>query len=119
MTAAKTGAAGERLAAEHYAADGYTLVASNYKCRMGELDLVLQRGEQIVIAEVKTRSGTAMGPPGLWVDARKQQKIILAARHFLQHEGFWERPVRIDVVEILLRPDGSHTHNRIENAFTA
>ncbi len=80
---------------------GYTLLDHNYRTRMGELDLVLRKGELLVIAEVKTRSSTAFGTPGEAVSYYKQKRLILAARHYLQRSPYQELPLRFDVVEVI------------------
>lgn len=117
MTAADTGRLGETAAAEHYRRDGYTLIAQNYKSRFGELDLVLEKGGGVVIAEVKARGENAIALPREWVTAAKQQKIILATQRFLQAKGLYDAPVRFDVVEVTFDHAGLPVVNRIENAF--
>lgn len=117
MTAKEKGALGEQLAAEHYIADHYDLVQMNYRTRQGEIDLVLKRGDLFVFAEVKTRSGGALGLPREWVDGGKQRKLALAAMEYLEKSGKNDPFVRFDVVEVYLTDGGKHAVNRIENAF--
>ena len=120
MTGKEKGILGEQLAAEHYKADGYTVLQANYRTRLGEIDLVVQQGNTLVFAEVKTRSGKALAFPREWVDANKQRKLTLAAMEYLQTHQAGDPFVRFDVVEIYLcdPEDGKNaTVNRIENAF--
>lgn len=119
MNAADTGRKGESLAAADYVSDGYSLVAKNYRTRFGEVDLILKKGVQWVFAEVKTRTGQSLAAPREWVNTRKQQKVMLAAQGYLQSKGLGEVMMRFDVVEVVLRADGSPTITRIENAFGA
>lgn len=114
---AQTGARGEALAAEYYKANGYTLLAANYHCRQGELDLVLQKDDTYVFCEVKTRSHTSLALPREWVTPKKQQRVIMAAQTWLQNQNLADVPCRFDVVEVIFQKDGSHTLNCIENAF--
>lgn len=117
MTAKEKGALGERLAADQYRADQYDLLQMNYRTRQGEIDLVLKKGNLFVFAEVKTRSGGALGLPREWVDIGKQRKLALAAMEYLEKSGKGDPFVRFDVVEVYLTDDGKHVVNRIENAF--
>ncbi len=75
------GAAGEAQAAAWYEANGYEIVARNWRCRDGEIDLIVRRARTIVFCEVKTRSSTAFGTPAEAVTRAKRDKLRhLAAR---------------------------------------
>jgi putative endonuclease len=99
------GVEGERAAERCVRRRGYTIVARNYRCPLGEIDLVaLDRGT-VVFIEVKTRH-TAMTELALGaVDARKQRQIVRAAEHYLITHRLEERAVRFDVVGV--RRDGA------------
>lgn len=116
MTREELGRAGEAVAAKYYMDRGCRLLAHHYRTRMGELDLVLQEGNTIVICEVKTRSGHTWGTPGEAVNAAKQRRLILAARRYLQQTGHTEDFVRFDVAEVFRMPHGWQVHC-IRNAF--
>ena len=95
------GARGEDAVAAWYAARGYQIVARNWRCREGELDLVVRRAGVLVFCEVKTRSSAAFGAPVEAVTWRKQQRLRLLARQWLlAHDG---RPgrMRFDVASVL------------------
>lgn len=117
MTSAQTGQTGESIAARYYLNQGYTLLTHNYHTRQGELDLVLQKGDLVVVCEVKTRTGKQFGTPAEAVDLPKQQRILLAAKQFLQEQGLLEHFIRFDVVEVTPHPKGWLVHC-IPNAFT-
>ncbi|HET6954296.1 MAG TPA: YraN family protein [Acidimicrobiales bacterium] len=85
--ARRLGARGEQLAADWYAARGYRLVARNWRCREGELDLVVARPGELVFCEVKTRSSDRFGVPAEAVTAAKQRRIRLLATRFLATGG--------------------------------
>lgn len=95
------GAAAEGLAARYLASQGLAPVASNFRCRFGELDLVMRHGKVLVVVEVRSRRRTNVATPGATVDRGKQRRLIGATRYFLlrfrQYAGW---PVRFDVVEI-------------------
>jgi putative endonuclease len=77
------GRAAELRAARILIAAGFTLIACNYRCRMGELDLVARRGPLLVIAEVRQRSGGEFGGAAASITPAKRRRIRRAARHLL------------------------------------
>lgn len=79
----KQGAEAEQLAASYLQRQGLTLVETNYRCRFGEIDLILRDGPTLVFAEVRQRSRSDFGGAAASIDGRKQQRIILAAQHYL------------------------------------
>jgi putative endonuclease len=102
MTAARRalGAAGEDRAADWYRRRGYTVLARNWRCREGELDLVVRRGRVLVFVEVKTRRSDRFGVPAEAVTPTKQRRLRTLARRYLADTG--ERgSLRFDVVSIL------------------
>ncbi len=94
------GEKGERAAAEHLSARGYTILARNLRTASGELDLVAQAGEFLVFVEVKTRRGRSHGLPEEAITPRKKKHLLGSAQHYLQENGLMESPWRIDVVAI-------------------
>lgn len=96
----RLGAVGELLALRHYEQGGYEVLARNWRCRSGELDLVVGRGSQIVFVEVKSRSSLAFGHPAEAVTAAKQQRLRRLALQWLQHSGCRAVELRFDVVAV-------------------
>ena len=90
----------EQLAETHLQEMGYQILEQNYRCKRGEIDLVAKDGEYLIFCEVKYRSALTAGHPLEAVDARKQRKILQAARMYLLEHGLEEVPVRFDVVGI-------------------
>jgi len=111
----KTGAAAERLAAAYLARKGLQLLDANYRCRWGEIDLVLRDGDTIVFAEVRLRSSQRFGGAAYSVDRRKQARIVAAARRWLA--GKKDAPCRFDVV-LMDRLDASRIE-WIRDAFSS
>ncbi|GAA5056888.1 YraN family protein [Nocardia callitridis] len=106
------GARGEQLAAQFLEAAGMNVVGRNWRCRYGELDLIVQNDHVTAFVEVKTRSGLGFGTPAEAVTFTKQQRIRrLALLWLAQQEGPWRR-IRFDVVSILM-PHGQQP--RIEH----
>lgn len=80
-------------------AAGLQVVARNYRCRTGELDLVARGPALLVIAEVRLRSSDAFGGAAASITWRKQRRIVRAARHLLAHHPELARlPVRFDAL---------------------
>ncbi len=100
------GAYGEKLAAQYLREAGMEIIARNWRCRYGELDLIVQDPSVTAFVEVKTRSGLGFGTPAESVTFSKQQRIRrLALLWLAEQEGPWRR-IRFDVVSVLL-PRGS------------
>ena len=87
------GAGGERVAERRYRRDGYRVLARNWRCSSGELDLIVGRGDMVVFSEVKTRSSTSFGWPAEAVDRRRQVR--------LRSMGTRPTEVHFDVVSVL------------------
>jgi putative endonuclease len=100
------GAYGEALAARHLTDQGMVVLDRNWRCDLGEVDLVLRDGRVLVVCEVKTRSSLAYGTP---IEAVTEQKAArlrrLAARWLTDHEVHPDE-VRIDIVGVLVPPSG-------------
>ena len=116
----RTKAAGNRGEAE-VARDlrkkGYTLLASQWRCRFGELDLVARdRRGTICFVEVKLRSAGAIGLPREFVDGRKQERLRSAAAAFLSTYEI-DAPARFDVAEVYAENNGVLRIEYLENAF--
>lgn len=92
------GQAAERLAAEFLEARGLEILERNFRCRAGEVDLIARDGRTVVFVEVRLRASAAFGGAAASVDARKQAKVLRAARHYLA--GKPEQPCRCDVVAL-------------------
>ena len=96
------GAAGERAAEEWYRARGYEVVARNWRCRDGEIDIILRQGRQLVFCEVKARSTTAFGTPAEAVTRAKQLRLRRLAARWMRETGSHRAGViRFDVAAVL------------------
>jgi len=115
MTQNATGARAERLAEEFLLRHGLVLVERNFRCRMGEIDLILRDRDTLVFAEVRLRSARDFGGAAASVDRAKQARVSAAARHYLA--CMRERPCRFDVL-VLDRLD-PEAIEWIKDAFAA
>jgi putative endonuclease len=116
---ARVGAAGEALAARELTRRGYRVLARNWHCRYGELDIIAEDGSELVFVEVKTRRGTALGLPEEALTHTKRKRLLAAAQQYLMEQETAERPYRFDVVAIELDGRGSAGEVRVyPNALT-
>ena len=97
---------GESVAAHHLEGLGYKIVARNWRCARGEIDLLVQAGEILVFVEVKTRRGRALGTPEEGVTPAKGRKLLELAQIYLYQHDLAEIEWRIDVVAVELDPGG-------------
>ena len=94
------GSAGEEAALGRYRHLGYALVARNWRCPLGEIDLIVARGGLLVFCEVKTRAGAAFGGGFEAVTRRKQRKLRQLAEVFLLTRDLDPAKVRFDVASV-------------------
>ena len=97
----ESGQTAESLARKHLEQNGLRLVAHNWRCKRGELDLIMLDGKVLVFVEVRFRKHAGWGGALESVDMRKRGKLVIAAQQFLQSEQRWSNsPCRFDVVAI-------------------
>jgi len=114
----ETGRKGEGLAQDFLRKKGYKIVATNYRCPFGEIDLIAQDKESMVFIEVKTRTNEDFGPPQLAVTARKQKQLIKVALNYLKRNHLHQQDCRFDIVAINLTQEGGKRIELIKNAFS-
>lgn len=93
------GAWGESLAALHLEAGGYAILERNWRCRRGEIDIIMCHGAEIIFVEVKTRRGTKMGSPEEGLTRRKSKRLIELSQHYLAQNEL-DVDWRLDLVAI-------------------
>lgn len=98
------GRKGEDIAAKYLEQQGCTVLARNWRCREGELDIVGTDGEVLIVCEVKTRSGLGYGLPAESVTRDKMARIRRLTDKWLCATGCGFVPVRFDVIAVLIRP---------------
>jgi putative endonuclease len=109
----KVGFWGERKAAEYLKRNGYKILERNFKCPVGEADIIAKKDDVIAFIEVKTRTSTAFGLPNEAVDATRRWRYIQVAKYYFSGKII-EFTVRFDIIEIL---NGNVNH--IQSAFEA
>jgi putative endonuclease len=114
---AMLGSLGERQAERFLKRLGYRIVTRNYRCPVGELDIVALDGSVIVFVEVKTRASREHADPEDAVNAGKQQRLIRSATFFLRQTHSVGRACRFDVVAITGSAEAGLEVEHILNAF--
>lgn len=113
------GRLGEEAASTYLEERGYVILARNFRCRFGEIDIVARQGKTVAFVEVRTRTGDAFGLPEESVDARKKARLKRLATYYLYLNGLCDVDCRFDVVAITADQQGGL--QRIEvfvNAFS-
>ena len=112
------GRRGEELVGRYLEADGWTILARNYRSRYGEIDLIVQKEGIIAFVEVKARKADGIALPREYVDVKKQRRLIKTAIQYLSSTGVELQP-RFDVFEVKLHSQTGAVigYKYIENAF--
>ena len=97
---------GEKLAARRLRGQGYEILETNYRCSVGEVDIVARDGEYLVFVEVRTRKGREFGTPEESITTEKQARLVEVAEAYLQENGLGDVDWRIDVVAVELSEGG-------------
>jgi len=114
LSSSERGREAERLALDFLQKQGLHLLAQNWRCRAGELDLVMQDKGTVVFAEVRYRRNNHFGGAAQSVDSHKQRKLARSAQQFLQqHPSLTNQPCRFDVIAL----DKAMPPQWIKNAF--
>lgn len=111
-----TGKEGEKLAADFLEKNGYYIAEINYRCPIGEIDIIARNKNDLVFVEVKARKSSALGYPEQAVGIKKQKKMSQLALWYLQEKKLGDVRARFDVVAILMLPSGNDIR-LIKNAF--
>ena len=113
-----TGRLGEGMALRHLQERGYEILATNYRKRFGEVDIVARWRGTIVFVEVKTRHSRRYGVPQEAVDERKQRQLARIAQDYLAAHHLENAPARFDVIAETLDPEEQPSRiDHIDNAF--
>ena len=110
------GKRGENIAACHLAERFYTVLERNWRCGRLEVDIIACYGKQLIIVEVKTRSGKIMRPPDDAVNRKKQELLIRAANAYVANKNL-DVDVRFDIITVIFENNSVAEVCHIENAF--
>ncbi|HSV99388.1 MAG TPA: YraN family protein [Sedimentisphaerales bacterium] len=115
---ARLGRWGERRCERYLRNKGLRTLARNYSCKVGELDLIMVDADRtLVFVEVRSRADERFGTAEATVTPAKRARVARAARHFLAVHRIEDRPLRFDVVTLILGRRGPPEIRHYENAF--
>lgn len=110
------GETGELLAANYLKTKGFTILATNFRYKRAEIDLIACNEEILVFAEIKTRSSDKFGFPEEFVSNRKIELFLTAAEEFIETHN-WQKDIRFDIIAITASLNGKFNIHHIEDAF--
>jgi putative endonuclease len=111
------GQCGESVAAEHLRAKNYEIIARNWRCAYGEIDLVARKDELLVFVEVKTRHSNDTESALASISVSKREKLITTVHHYLAELDVTEPLWRFDVIAVAFRQNKISAIDHVENAF--
>ena len=112
-----TGRAGERIAARYLEELGYRIVETNYRCALGEIDIIAEAAGELVFVEVRSRRSGRAGLPEESIGSRKGDRLRRLAEAYLQAHPDRPYRCRLDVVAVDVTPSGSG--ERVEHILNA
>jgi putative endonuclease len=110
------GKEGEKIAASFLKKNGYRIIETNYRCVLGEIDIVAYENRDLVFIEVKTRKSDELGYPEQAVGRKKQKKLSQLALWYLEKNKLTDQKARFDVVAVMIS-DSTNEIKLIKNAF--
>ena len=97
---------GEDVAVRHLEDDGYVVLDRNWRCEIGEIDIVAREGDVLVVCEVKTRSSLRHGSPFEAITERKLHRLERLGLRWMRERGVRPKGMRVDIVSVLMPPGG-------------
>jgi putative endonuclease len=101
----RVGLAGEKAAREYLQGCGLRIEAVNYRCPLGEIDIVARGKKAVVFVEVRARTGGGFGTPAESITALKQNRLKRLAEHFMRCRYGREVPCRFDLIAVIMDPE--------------
>lgn len=113
------GSLGEGIAADYIKNLGYIILEKNFRCKLGEIDIIAKDKNFITFIEVKTRYSSIYGTPGTAITIKKQNRIYKTAQFYMLKKSIFNKfYFRFDVIEIILNTSNNkYSINLIRNAF--
>ncbi len=115
----KLGTSSENLASEYLIRQGFQLIEKNYRCPIGEIDLIVRDQSHLVFVEVKSKRSIKYGIPAYAVNWRKQNKLVQLAKWYLKSNRIDKQSCRFDVVSIHWPLGEEAEIKHVRNAFSS
>lgn len=113
------GQQGEMMAWHYLTQQGYKLIEKNYRCPIGEIDVIAEKKGYLCFVEIKTRSGKILGYPEESVSFPKQRKLVRIAQWYMKEAKKGDVGISFDVLALTLKENENPEFRLIENAFDA
>lgn len=113
----KKGSIGENLVEAHLIANNCKIIAKNFQCNAGEIDIIFEDKDEIVFAEIKSRTSIEYGFPAESVTLYKKKHILSTTKYFLYINKIVDCNVRFDVIEVYFKIGKEVSINHIKNVF--
>lgn len=114
---AQLGHLGEQIAAQHLLKRGYTLLASNWRCKGGEIDLIARHGNRLVFVEVRARRAESVDPALESITPHKRERLLTAIHAYLTETGLESMDWQVDIIAVAFRPSRPPIVEHLENGF--
>lgn len=108
---------GEKTVEKYLEKNGYKILARNFKCKYGEIDIIFEDKKEIVFGEIKTRNGLKYGYPAESVTSIKRKHIFNTSKYFLYINDLLNKNIRFDVIEVYLKNNKNPIINHIKSVF--
>jgi len=105
------GQTGEKIACAYLEEQGYRIIETNYRCPLGEIDIIASDQGSIVLVEVRTRTGFSFGGPEESINAEKARRLRRLALYYLKSISDKEQPCRIDLIAVMLNKNSHALEN--------
>lgn len=113
----KTGKSGEEQGGRYLEKIGYRILERNYRCRLGEIDVIAEKDRKICFIEIKSRRSNRFGAPEEAVHYYKQKKILQVAQWYIKDRKIQDRSFSFDVLSIMWNETGDIQFRLIPDAF--
>ena len=104
----------EKIAQRYLSANGYRILAVNFFCRFGEIDIIAKKNEYLIFIEVKGRKNISAGYPREYVTKSKVKKLLLTVKYYMMVNNYADMNCRFDVLEVIY---DAKKINHIKNAI--
>lgn len=101
---------GEKIACDYLEDNGYKIIARNFNCIYGEIDIIAIKNDEIIFIEVKTRCQNYFGTPIEAINTNKIQHLYNSANYFLYKNNLLYKPIRFDVIEVYSNFENNKHH---------
>lgn len=109
-----TGKMGENIASNYLKSLKYKIIQKNFSCKFGEIDIIAENKDELIIVEVKTRTSNMYGNPADAITTYKRNNILKVAQYYLIKNNLEATFVRIDTIEILIDSNNNYKINHLK-----